>query len=138
MPEQYKIGVNVNDKLSVQRNTISGLVLLSNTLRKKPVQNRKIDVHGLELPTIKLQIVNVQAVFEFIELDKLAVAKHDSKMLSAKVPQPWKHEGYVQVEPFNFALREQVLKPMRKTLLLKLKKSLSIHHSSKVERVKLK
>jgi hypothetical protein len=95
-------------------------------------------VHRLEFPAVEFQIVDIQAVFKLVELDKLAVTKHDSKMFSAKVPEPWKNEGYVQVEPFDFALREQVLKPMRNTLLLKDKKDLSIRYSSRVERVELK
>lgn len=74
-----------------------------------------------------------------VELDKLAVTKLDSKMFfSAKVPETWKNEGYLHVEPFNFASWEQVLKLKRKTPLLKAKKSLSVHHSSRVERVRLK
>lgn len=36
--------------------------------------------------------------------DKLAVTKHDSEMFSVKVQEPWKNEGYVHVEPFNFGL----------------------------------
>jgi hypothetical protein len=48
--------------------------------------------------------MSVQAVFKLVELDKLAVTKLDSKMLSAKVPEASKNEGIIHVEPFNFAL----------------------------------
>jgi hypothetical protein len=87
MLEQDKVSVNINDILTVQRNAIFGLVLLADTLRKQPIQNGKIHVHGLELPTVKFQIMRVQAVLETVELDEPAFTKRDPKMFSAQVPE---------------------------------------------------
>jgi hypothetical protein len=38
---------------------------------------------GLEFPTVEFELVNIQAVLEFVELDRLAVTKHNSEMFSA-------------------------------------------------------
>jgi hypothetical protein len=44
MLETYKVTVNINNILTIQRHTIPSLVLLSDTLRKKPIQNREVNV----------------------------------------------------------------------------------------------
>lgn len=103
VPEQDQIAVNVDDVLAVQRNTVSGLVLLADTLSKQPVQDGKMDVHGLELPTVKLHISYSQAILETVELDELAVTERNAEMLAAQVPDAFKLEGIIQIEPFYFA-----------------------------------
>jgi len=80
MLEAHKVTVNVNNIFAIQRHTIPCLILLSNTFRKQPIQNRKVNVHGLEFPTVELQISHAQAVLELVELDEPAVTQHDAKM----------------------------------------------------------
>jgi hypothetical protein len=79
MLETYKVTVNINNILTIQRHTIPCLILISNTFRKKPVQNGKVNMHGLELPTVKLQVSNAQAVFKLVELDEPAITQQTRK-----------------------------------------------------------
>jgi hypothetical protein len=60
-------------------------------------------VHRLEFPTVKLQVVGIQAVLETVEFDELAVTERNSKMFSAQVPDAFELEGIIQIEPFYFA-----------------------------------
>jgi hypothetical protein len=101
--EQNEIRVNVYDVFPVQRNTVSGLVLLTDTLREQPIQNGKINVHGLELPTVEFQIMDVQAVLKTVKLDEPASTERNTKMLPAHVPDTRHFEGIIQIEPFGFA-----------------------------------
>jgi hypothetical protein len=39
-------------------------------------------MHGLEFPTVKPQLLNIQAIFKLVELDEPAVTKHDASALS--------------------------------------------------------
>jgi hypothetical protein len=71
--------------------------------REKPVQNGKIDVHGLELPTVKLQVSRSQAVLETVKFDEPAITKRNTKMLPTQVPCAFELEGIIQIEPFYFA-----------------------------------
>jgi hypothetical protein len=95
MLESNKVTVNINDKFAVQRNAISGLILLSDTFWKQPVQNGKVNVHGLEFPTVELQVMNVQAVLEFVELDEPAFTQLYPEVFSTQVPEIRHHEGSV-------------------------------------------
>jgi hypothetical protein len=57
VPERREIAVNVNDIFSVQRYTVSSLVLLADTFWEQPVQNREVNMHGLEFPAVILQVL---------------------------------------------------------------------------------
>jgi hypothetical protein len=87
MLEQDKISININDVLAVQRNAVSGLVFLSDSLRKQPVQHAEIDVKRPELPTVKLQVSRSQAVLETVELDEPAFTKRNAEMFPTQVPE---------------------------------------------------
>jgi hypothetical protein len=84
--ESHEVAVDVDNVFSIQGNAIPSLVFLADALRKKPVQNRKIDVTRLQLPTVKLQVSRSQAVLETVEFDEPAVTKRSTKMLSAEIP----------------------------------------------------
>jgi hypothetical protein len=79
--EQDQISVNVYDIFTVQRHTIPSLVFLADTLRKQPIQNGKVNVHRLELPTTELKIMGVQAVLETVEFDEPASTERNAEML---------------------------------------------------------
>jgi len=129
MFEPDKVTVNVNNILAIQRHTIPSLILLSNTLRKEPVQKRKVNVHGLELPTVKLEIMNVQAVLELVEFDEPALSRGYSKVFSCEVPLAWNGEGTVHVEPFYLPFSQHGSpNPKRNRRLLTDKKTLSTRH----------
>lgn len=87
MPKTNKITVNVNDIFTVQRNAIFSLVFLTNTLRKQPIPNRKINVHWLELVAIEPQSLLIQTVLKMVELDEPAVSEGYANVLSAKIPE---------------------------------------------------
>jgi hypothetical protein len=57
-------------------------------------------VHGLELPTVELQIMGVQAVLETVKLDETAFTEPTPEVLPAETGQ---FEGIIQIEPFYFA-----------------------------------
>jgi len=92
-----------NDTLTVQRNAIPTLTLLTDSLRKQPVQHAEVDATRPELPTVKLQIMDIRAVLETVEFDEPAFTKRNPKMLTAQVPHAFELEGIIQIEPFYFA-----------------------------------
>jgi hypothetical protein len=86
---QHQVSVNVNDVFAVQRKAVSCLVFFAYALRKKPVQNTKVNMHRLQLPTIKLQIPNCQTIFEMVKLDKPAIMQGYSEVFAAQLPDVW-------------------------------------------------
>jgi len=54
------------------------------------VQNREVNVHGLEFPAEILQVLLRQPILKVVELDKPAVMEHDSQVFSAQSPMVWK------------------------------------------------
>jgi hypothetical protein len=74
MPERHKVTVNVNDVFAADWNAVLGLVLLSNSFRKQPVQDAEVNVHGFEFPAVKSQVISRQAIFKVVKLDEGARA----------------------------------------------------------------
>ena len=71
------------------------LVLLSNSFWEEPIEDRKVNVHGLELVAVKLQVLRGKAVFKAVELDESSIAQGNSEVLSGNVPDSWNCEGMV-------------------------------------------
>jgi hypothetical protein len=97
-PDQMR--VHINHVLAVQRNAVPSLVLPAHAFRKKPVQNRKINVKRLQLPTVKFQVPGIQPVLETVKLNKPTIPQTQTKMLPTQLPQTRNLKRCVKIEPF--------------------------------------
>lgn len=98
---QHQVTVHVYDEFAVEWDAIPCFVFFAYSFRKQSVQDTEVYVHGSKFVPVGPHFFFVQAVHEFVELDKPAAFKRNPNVFSAKIPKMRYLEGIVKVKTLN-------------------------------------